>query len=34
MIEKFDYEVQLREGRKHGNADGLSERQDTEDRTQ
>jgi len=28
FIEEFDYEVQHREGRKHGNADGLSRRPD------
>ena len=28
FIEEFDYEIQHREGRKHGNADGLSRRPD------
>ena len=36
FIEQFDYEVQHREGKKHGNADGLSRRpavdEDNEDR--
>jgi len=30
FIEEYDYEVQHREGKKHGNADGLSRRPRTE----
>jgi len=31
FIEQYDYEVQHREGKKHGNADGLSRRPRTEE---
>jgi len=31
LIEQYDYEVQHREGKKHGNADGLSRRPATKE---